>query len=71
MGTPANKRPFQTGMFLDKIPYVKIGTGPKSVVILPGVSESLRNPMKAPEYIRDTYTRFFSEDYCIYVLGCY
>jgi pimeloyl-ACP methyl ester carboxylesterase len=69
MGTPSKPRPVATGCYNDKIPFVRIGEGPKSVVIFPSSNELLRNPLANPAFPRDTYTRFFSEEYTIHLLG--
>jgi pimeloyl-ACP methyl ester carboxylesterase len=69
MGNKVKPREIETGMFLSKIPYVKIGDGPKKVVIFPSTNEIVRNPVIKPEFARDLYSRYFSEDFTIYLLG--
>jgi pimeloyl-ACP methyl ester carboxylesterase len=69
MGNKVKPCEFETGIFLSKIPYVKIAGGPKNVVIFPSTNEIVRNPAIKPVFARDLYCRYFSEEYTIYLLG--
>lgn len=69
MGNKVTSRDYETGMFLSKIPYVKIGDGPKKVVIFPSTNEIVRNPAVKPEFARNLYSRYFSAEFTVYLLG--
>ncbi|WP_152568758.1 alpha/beta hydrolase [Microvirga sp. BSC39] len=60
----------QTGLFLNKIPYVRVGSGPKPIVVLNGGQAFVRRPTPA-RALRDArrIARLLPRNRTIYILG--
>jgi pimeloyl-ACP methyl ester carboxylesterase len=61
---------FQTGLFLNKIPYVRAGSGPNPIVVLNGGQAFVRRPTPA-RALRDAkrIARLLPWDRAVYILG--
>jgi pimeloyl-ACP methyl ester carboxylesterase len=60
---------FISGTFTEKIPYVKAGTGEKSVVIFPPTNDLIFSLQEDPESFISPLQKFFPPGYIIYILG--
>ena len=61
---------FQTGLFLNKIPYVRAGSGPNPILVLNGGQAFVRRPTPA-RALRDAkrIVRLLPRDRTVYILG--
>lgn len=60
---------FETGFFLNKIPYVKFGQGPKKVVVFQGsMALILKIGVSLKGEVKD-FGKYLSPDYTCYILG--
>ncbi|QRM28040.1 alpha/beta fold hydrolase [Microvirga sp. VF16] len=61
---------FETGLFLDRIPYVKAGSGPAPIIVLNGGQAFVRRPTPArAERDAKRIARLLPKDRTVYVLG--
>ena len=65
----ANSPPHQTGMFLNRIPYLKMGNGPNNLVIIRETSELFLSVGSAPEGQYKIFKRVIPPKYTLYILG--
>jgi len=59
----------QTGTFLGEFPYVRIGSGPENLVILPGVTLENEPPNRFAAWTYRLGFGRFSKDYAVYVIN--
>ena len=60
---------FETGIFLNKIPYAKAGSGEKKIVIFPPTHHLLWNVTVDAEEQVNGYKHFIPDDFTFYILG--
>ncbi|MFC4550289.1 MULTISPECIES: alpha/beta fold hydrolase [Halorussus] len=61
----------ETGHLLDRFPYVRVGDGPRTLVVVPGVDDAMFDgeyPVAAGWFARAYFSRFL-DDHTVYVLS--
>lgn len=61
----------ETGHLLDRLPYVRVGDGPRTLVVVPGVDDAMFDgdyPVAAGWFVRAYFSRFL-DDHTVYVLS--
>nr|MDO8112367.1 alpha/beta hydrolase [Candidatus Sigynarchaeota archaeon] len=59
----------KTGRFMDKYPYIKVGTGPDWAVICPGSEDLLISDVKMARFYANLYKNLFPNNYSLLVIG--
>lgn len=60
-----------TGVLLDQFPYARMGCGPRTMVVLPGVDDAMFSGRYPPSAAWALYWYFsrFVDDYTVYVVS--
>jgi pimeloyl-ACP methyl ester carboxylesterase len=70
MTTESTKRPtVETGTFLGEFPYVRVGSGPQNLLILPGITLENEPPNRLAAWTYRLGFGRFARDYTVYVIN--
>ena len=64
-----NQAAMETGTFLGEFPYVRIGSGPENLVILPGITLENEPPNRIAAWTYRLGFGRFARDYTVYVIN--
>ncbi|HEX7169291.1 MAG TPA: alpha/beta hydrolase, partial [Rubrobacter sp.] len=59
----------ETGTFLEEFPYVRIGSGPENLVILPGITLDNEPPSRIAAWTYRLGFGRFAKNYTVYVIN--
>jgi pimeloyl-ACP methyl ester carboxylesterase len=60
---------YETGFYLEEVPYIKFGKGSKKIVIFPQTGDLTCSLSKDPEEKVKLFSKLLPQNYTIYVLG--